>query len=230
MKELLYDSAKFFHTDIILVIISLISSIYIYINRYNNAKLKLLYTYPLISFLNSIFNYYILYFCNEISTNISEFLILISNLIFTLFEFIILSFFLISLNKNNLLKKISILLQITYFVIFSNFSINSNSEILIEFAYILNFSFLIIISILNIFSLINIETEISITYISEFWVITGVFVYFLGTIPIFLSHNFVFHDNFYINQESVYSLNYITYIIFFIILSYSSKCLTPKTQ
>lgn len=230
MKELIENSALFYYTDVLLVIVSFFSTIVIYYFNNSDSTLKHLYLYPLTSTINSLFNYYILYFSGTFVIENKNLFIITSNTFFTLFEFIALSYFLILLTNSFRSKKISLLFQLAYiiFAVIGVQIINTNN--LVEYLYILNSAFLAPISFICLLDNIITNTEKSLVKLSGFWLTSGVNIYFIGTIPIFLSTQIIFHDSFYISEVKIYSINYIAYSILFIFLAITKKCNTQEQQ
>ena len=228
MKEILENSALFYYSDLILVFTSFVSTIITYIYAKNNHSLKNLFLYPLFSTINSLFNYYILYFLQSISVENLQIGILISNIFFSLFEFLFLSHFLILLTKSKRNKKFSVAIQLLYLliVVLGTQLIYIND--FIEYLYIINSFLLAPISFLCLFDCIINNTDGNLSKTGGFWLTSGVNIYFIGTIPIFLSKQIIFHDSFYISETKIYSINYIAYSILFIFVVITSKCNTQE--
>lgn len=230
MKELIIDSGKFYYSDLILVAVTLYSTIFIYKNTNRAVDFHLLYLYPLSSFLNSIFNYYIIYINHSISESNLEFYITISNLIFTIIEFSLLSLCILHFTTIRYFKRLNISTQLLYFIIIMIINLTQRSEIVLQDLYILNFIFISFNGILGLIDIFRTHIFVTLTDLKLFWILSGVFVYFLGTIPIFLSSKLIFQENFKISEEKLYSFNYLAYIILFSSLVISTKCNTIKNQ
>ena len=230
MKELLTDSQKFYYSDLLLITVSLYCAYFIYQNTDKEKEFHYLYLYPLSSFFNSVFNYYILYFSTISKSNDLEFYLVLSNLLFSIIEFYILSFFLQHFTKNIILKKLILLLQIIYIINIFFLNLTLSHEIIVQISYILNSIYITAIGILCLIGMFKFYQDENLIKLKIFWILSGVFIYFIGTIPIFLFSKLIFHDNYYISEEKVYSINYIAYIILFSSLSISTKCNTITNQ
>ena len=214
--------SEFYYTNLfngILILLLIVIGIIYYKQL---GKHKLLFLYCIIAFLQLAIAFIAsIYDSDEDFSHIN-----FSINLFVLFEFLIFNFFIFSniINKN--IRAIIILISIVFvFVLIKVWVINKGI-----------YEHPTLLSIIESFSIITFslfyyyENTISNSVIkfndpSIFWAITGILILFALMTPLLLVNEFFPHLIF----SRIYVINNISYLIFYLILSYSFKCKLKST-
>lgn len=209
--------SDFYYTNLFNgVVITLVVTLgIIFYNKLNN--LKLLFWYCIISFFQATIALILAFLYNEDSYPKINFTINI----FVLFEFLIFHLFIYFNISNKTAKKIIFIIIISFilttfifwFICNSIFQ-NPTTLSIIESFSIITFSLYYIYEKLAFYHFHEVANR------PTFWVITGVFLLFTIMTPLLLLNEFFPSLLF----KEIYTINNISYILFYLILSYSFIC------
>lgn len=229
MYQFLEISKKFYYANIFLFFTSLLCAFYCYKNNNTNSHTKYLFVYPLSStciqlcsfiFFISLDNYERFF---KIEIGLEK--------IFLVIEYFILSnYYYRELNSKKIkifISRLSILYSLTflYFIILKKIYNTHNNEI-----YLIQALFVLTVTIIAFLEILKIDTNTIITKTSIFWIISGSLVYFLCTLPIYFSDNFIFRKSGFVDEKLIYSINYLCYCIFFLLITKATTCKPIENQ
>ena len=224
MEEFIINSKLYFYTDLIMAFCALLTSIVGFFLRKRHRSLKYMFLYPLASFLQIISFYFNFFHYKSNSMTAQN----ISILLFILVElFCILYFYLLVLKKQRL-KKVTILITVAYCSYAIYYA--SNNGVFFESSpqFFLLQSFIILL--FAIFHLIDLFRDIPKSRLIDepsFWVTIGVLQYFLCTIPMYAMIEFIFNKDGFVKEPYLYSINYIGYSVFFLLIIRAYLCKAP---
>lgn len=228
MNNYLQSSLNYFLTDILMFICSCSSFIICFLSRKKSTEFRILYLYPLSSFIIQLSLFFI-YLTSEQNTYSS--IEIRAEKIFLIIEFICIYDFFKSGASNKLYKKHMLLIAIAYFFIYFLLILLDNTlNIYDNKLYFLQNVSIATISILSLIQIFKNDPIVNITEIPSFWVITGCLLYFLCTMPLYFFKDFIYNHNGIFVDRTVYSLNYLFYSILFLLLIKAVTCKKPENQ
>jgi hypothetical protein len=184
-----------------------------------------MFLYPLSSLIQTIFSYALTYFCPKMNIqNIIRSINLSINL-FLIIEFISIFIFFYQVVLIGKLKKILKLILSTY--ILTLFYLWYVDNPLLNYPFELVFIqavYVLLIAIICLIDLFKNNPKGSLLNEPSLWIITGSLLYFLCTMPIYIAREFVFEANGDLIEEGLYSINYICYSIFFLLIIRAYLC------
>lgn len=225
MDQFLANSADFFYTNILAMLCSFACMITAFIRRNKFKELKLMFLYPLSSLIQTIISYALTYFYPSMNIqNIIKSINLSINL-FLLIEFISIFIFFYQVVLISKLKKILKLILYTYILTLIFLWYVYNPLLYYPFDLIfIQAVYVLLIAIICLIDLFKNNPKGSLLDEPSLWIITGSFLYFLCTLPIYIAREFVFEANGDLIEEGLYSINYICYSIFFLLIIRAYLC------
>lgn len=208
-----------FYTHPIMLLSALVA-IVIGIGKKNKLpELKLIILYPIASIIQGGIAYYSWTIELESTRWTADY---ISESLFILLEFLILSHFFRKVIFIKKLRTLIISISIIYMTyltcmwIFTSTFYSSPYKIyLFESLCILLFCFI------YLFQLFKLPPKLNLLSIPSFWITVGCLFYFSCTIPLFFADSIL---NYFVHHDNLYSINFLAYTIFFIIISKAFLC------
>ena len=204
---------------------SLFAAVVGYLNRKKHINLGSLYLYPLASFIQAI-SYYIVVNLSLTRKIQNDILYITCNLFLVIELYLIYHFFLKTL-ANQSAKKLLYLIQTVYIVVVCLYwSIYSTFLSMPTTFYIIQAFCVLIPALLYFFELFKWPQTDNLLKVPSFWIVTGVTVYFAGTLPLFVMMDFIFGRNRFIKEPTLYLINFVAYSIMFLFITKAYLC--PK--
>lgn len=222
--DLILDYSKsLYYTDLIELAISIIAYVFCIVNKNKIQGIREFSIYPLSSSLQLIFNliltiatqYIDIHLANQLSLfSIESFLLIEVYTFYKLFHLY---------TTNNKLKKILKIIVIIFIFQHSITHILNFSSIIEKIIYNINSVVVLSLASVQLYNFFS-SNKIKILFSHPiFWIIVGVYIYFLATIPIFSILEYIISDTSG-NIFGLYSINHIAYSILFILIVIATKC------
>lgn len=226
MKELIDSSKDFYFSDLLMTLITILCFFVSLRLRKKHKGLEYFFLYPLICLIQTS-NIYIPTFF--LSNSKFKYLIVednIATIIFLLIEFLIFFIYFNTILKSKTISYILKLLPIIYLISYVTllyYFIYKNNESLFLF-YMIQIAFFLTISILYLVELFIVPPIENLAESTSFWIFIAISLYFLCTSPIFISIQFIISENKFLVLKNLYSINYFSYAIMFILIIKAFKC------
>ncbi len=220
----------YYYTDVLQLFCALIAGIIGFFRRKRFKELALFYFYPLASSAQSI--YLLLYDHRNYKATPKDALPSdISVGIFLLIELTIIYLFLKQvLNSGKVKKLLNVVLISYYLTIVSFFTFSELGTLPIAELYIVQAILIIPPCTLYFYELFKNVPNLNLLNEPAFWICTGSLLYFLCTLPLFLSKDSIFDLIGNLNYDStVYAINFICYSVFFLFIIKGYLC-KPATK
>ena len=221
MKELLEESVSYFYMDLISIFCALIASIIGVIMRKKYMALRFMFLYPLASFLQTSVTYF-LDFILKVDTSFSTHF---SIIIFLLVEFFSLYIYYYKIIKNSSFRKILITVFIIYLSLFIfKWGENGFKLFMPAIFYFIQSIMVLSLAIIYLFFLFIDKPKSNLLNEPSFWITIGALLYFLCTVPIYIAAKYVLGTDGFAMDKGLFSINYICYSLFFILLIRAYLC------
>lgn len=225
MEQFFANSADFFYTNILAILCAFACTIMGFIKRNKFKELKLMFIYPLSSLIQTIISYTFTYFYPNINIQKIDQYINLSINLFLLIEFISIFIFFYQVVLIGKLKKTLKLILSTYILIFFYLWYYYNPLLYYPFDLVfIQALYVLLIAVICLIDLFKNNPKRSLLSEPSLWIITGSLLYFLCTLPIYIAREFVFEANGALIEEGLYSINYICYSIFFLLIIRAYLC------
>lgn len=214
-----------------MLIASIICTIYGFIKRNKFKELKWLFIYPLFSSIQTILDFLVGYVFNEIPTESRSLTHSYSINFFLAIEFFSIYLYIYLSTEADKFKKILGVLFVLYFLIIliSWFVYKGLSKYPFNLIFIQAF-LILLLAIIRLIDLFKNTPTINLFNTPSFWIIIGSLFYFLCTLPIYIARNFVFLADGYAIENGIYSINFICYSIFFLLIIRAYLCKPTAKQ
>ena len=221
MKELLEESASYFYTDLIMFLCSLFASVLGFVHRKKHEGLRYMFLYPFASVLQMLSVYFSFYILNMKSSLVTY----ISISLFLLIEMICFYFYFSVLIKNNLLLKGIRIVPVIYLsVLVFKWREYGFEYILHNPLYFTQSLMILALAALYLFFLFNTKPKPNLLNEPSFWITIGALLYFLCTVPIYISNKYIFNEEGLIVDTGLFSINYVCYSLLFLLLTRAYLC------
>ena len=224
MKELLEESSSLFYTNLIEAACALLASVIGFLLRKRHIGLRLMFIYPFSSFLQFII-YFLIYYLQHIEPFIFLFT---STKVFLIIEFLCILIFYLSVLTKKKLRRITLGISILYslFIAYHFIYKGISNEIPIQFYFFQSF-IILFFPVIHLIDLFSDKPKPKLSDEPSFWITIGVLLYFLCVIPLYIGGRFVFGEKSITNEQGIYSINFICYSIFFLLITRAFLCKTP---
>ncbi len=223
MKELLEASALYFYTDLITVLCALLATIIGFIQRKKHEGLRFMFLYPLVSLQQSVSFYIVRYFIRVDNFFTSNF----SVIVFLLVEFFCLYIYYYIVIKNRFRKILQVVLVVYLFSLVYKWGENGFRLLVPNNFYFIQSIIILALAIIYLLFLFVEKPKPNLFNEPSFWITIGALLYFLCTVPIYVNTKYVFTEDGLIDDPSLFSINYICYSLFFILLTRAYLCKAP---
>jgi len=185
--------------------------------------MKWFFIYPLFSLINSV-TFFLHYLFKIGFDDFAPVNNLFMNF-FLLIEFLSIFIFIYKTISNvSLRKKLQIILlgyaiaTLSNWLYFSSPILYPNNFVFVQSIFVVSLG---VLSLINFF-----KGSLKLNLLNEpaLWVTTGTFLYFLCTIPLYAAGKFILDDEGFIQEPSLYSINYLCYSILFILIIRAFLC------
>jgi len=223
--------STYYYTDVLEAFVALSAGIIGFIRRKKFKELTFFYIYPLASSFQSIY----FYVFDQTSDYRMEETILSNNISIALFlitELTIIYLFLKQILFSRAIKAMLGFVLILYYVLILYFSIFLKiPKLPIPELFIAQAVLIVPPTTFYFYELFKIVPKLDLLREPAFWICTGVLIYFLCTLPLFLSKNSIFDLIGNINYDTtVYCINYIFYSILFLFIIKAYLCDPEKKR
>lgn len=198
-------------------------------NRKGKSELRLLFLYPLISFLQVIIAGSISLFKFE---ELLEFTIIRFSIIaFIVGEFLLIYDFFAHVVNHPIVKRILIAIFKSYLFVCLFYAIVADrSQLHPSNLYIMQAFTMLLAAVLYFIDLFHRPSFPFLLRDPSFWVAIGVLFYFSCTLPLYLFPKFVFSSDGTTAEKGFYAINYFSYGILFLLITKAYRCKKTETQ
>lgn len=189
-----------------------------------NYSLRWIFVYPLSSAIQQIIIFALLYQFNMSVIKVSH-LEIVSEKFFLIIEFVSLA--IVFANTSEIKRHRRSIRIITALYLVSTLTTHLIDRSIYKFNISLIYihSFLILsMAIINLIDIFKSPPRHKLLELPNFWIIIGVMLYFLCTLPIYIGHDFLFSNDDFIIEFSLYSINYICYSALYLFIIRALIC------
>ncbi|MFM7838663.1 MAG: hypothetical protein ACKO6K_03780 [Chitinophagaceae bacterium] len=228
MKDYLETSVQYYWMDIVMFFSSLICLFICFIHRQKHKELKYIFLYPLTSFLvqGLLFILYgLLHYDNYPDGHTYLPLEVIAEKFFLLTEFGCLSYYYYQIFTSTVLKRINLGITFGYGIVLLVFILRKHFfwEYTFPLYYVQAFS-LVALSVLGVLEIFHTDPMINLSDLPAFWIISGSLLYFSCTLPLYVAQDFIFRSDGTVLEKNLYAINYLSYALFFLLISKGILC------
>lgn len=190
-------------------------------------EMKFFFLYPLFGLIQAFSGY--LMFFEELGGKYSKTATLVLKA-FLFVEFGCFFWFYSKTITHGRLKNAVKIIALSYLLYTLLFWKNSFDLAMLQRGYTIQAIYILALAILFVINLFKSEARLNILNEPGLWVMSGSFVYFFGTIPLFISNNFIFGKYGEALELPIYSINYIFYTILYFLITRAILCRQTEKQ
>lgn len=230
MKNILDYFSKCYFTAAINILLALICLAFSFSKNTKNKKLLILRYFFYAYLLEQSIALWIEYYKPKYRPFVA-YLFQYTDFLVTIFEFSLFVFFIRSIISQKSLKKLVSLLSITFYLFVLVLSVSHNlfqggiSQHFLQNIYIVESVFLILSCVIYYVDLFRITHAFNLVYESSFWVITGIALFSLGTLPFSIIGEYFITISFQLYAH-LFAIFEIFYSVLFLMIIRAYLCMT----